>query len=458
SLNNEEDADLSMDSLKVSLLCPMGKTRMKIAARFRNCTHITCFDLDSYLQMNEGRLVWSCCICHQKAFSVDSLIIDKYLTHLAETLHRSAIEVEFAREGGYRAIKADGTEVPSSDDGEGEETKERTIMKLTEGIELIKDSDFIVLGNDDPNEHETAEVIAPPMPLSRPEIVFIKTVSATPGGSTLADSDTSSSLSSGSDYTRPPSTSTTSSMRSTVVVDRIMGAEASSSTGGRYNTNRFNNHQLRTLQQFFDNQVYPKDDDIEMLSKELQVPQRVVLVWFQNAREKITARAHLINQNRPNVEGVDRSLTGKEQTASHPSTSSTTSHSPRGSAAGETVPAGTHEIEMVGQITATPRTVPQERMRAWSGMSLHPGAMSIRPTAARVSFSVSTPSHKESESATPSRKESDSAASSQVESAASTPLGGAVQNTPVLRRSKRLSEKMTPSQPPTKKAKISRLE
>ncbi|GMR38517.1 hypothetical protein PMAYCL1PPCAC_08712, partial [Pristionchus mayeri] len=353
SLNNQEDEDLSMDSLKVSLLCPMGKTRMKIAARFRDCTHITCFDLDSYLQMNEGRIVWSCCICDKQAVSIDSLIVDKYLTHLAENVHRSAIGVEVAKDGSYRAIRADGTEVPSSDDGEGEETKERAIMELSDGIELIKDSNFIVLGIDDPNESEATEVTATPMSLTRPEIVFVKTVPATAGGSTFVDSDASSSLSSVSGCSRAPSTtSSTSSTRTPVVVDPSIGvAEASLSMGRRDNKNRFSDNQLRTLQQYFDYQAFPKDDDLEMLAKKLQVPQHVVLTWFKKARQRITLRAPRISLNQPTVEGVDRSMMKNEQIGSHPSTSSTASHSPSGSTDGDTVPAGTRETDVIGQIT-----------------------------------------------------------------------------------------------------------
>jgi AT-binding transcription factor 1 len=41
------------------------------------------------------------------------------------------------------------------------------------------------------------------------------------------------------------------------------------STGRRANRTRFTDFQLRTMQEFFDKQAYPKDDDLEMLSKKL---------------------------------------------------------------------------------------------------------------------------------------------------------------------------------------------
>ncbi|KAJ1358419.1 hypothetical protein KIN20_016841 [Parelaphostrongylus tenuis] len=48
--------------------------------------------------------------------------------------------------------------------------------------------------------------------------------------------------------------------------------------------------------------AYPKDDDLEVLSKKLQLSPRVIVVWFQNARQK----ARKIYENQPNHESTDR--------------------------------------------------------------------------------------------------------------------------------------------------------
>uniref|UniRef100_A0A1I7S1D6 Zinc finger protein n=1 Tax=Bursaphelenchus xylophilus TaxID=6326 RepID=A0A1I7S1D6_BURXY len=74
------------------------------------------------------------------------------------------------------------------------------------------------------------------------------------------------------------------------------------STGRRANRTRFTDFQLRTLQEFFDRQAYPKDDDLEMLSKKLSLSPRVIVVWFQNARQK----ARKIYENQPNQDNTDR--------------------------------------------------------------------------------------------------------------------------------------------------------
>uniref|UniRef100_A0A8C1T9J8 Si:ch73-386h18.1 n=1 Tax=Cyprinus carpio TaxID=7962 RepID=A0A8C1T9J8_CYPCA len=67
----------------------------------------------------------------------------------------------------------------------------------------------------------------------------------------------------------------------------IYGSKRSSRT-------RFTDYQLRLLQDFFDANAYPKDDEFEQLSNLLKLSTRVIVVWFQNARQK--ARKNYENQ------------------------------------------------------------------------------------------------------------------------------------------------------------------
>lgn len=82
--------------------------------------------------------------------------------------------------------------------------------------------------------------------------------------------------------------SSMNSMISSPVSTRPASSTANASTTGRRaNRTRFTDLQLKTLQDFFDKQAYPKDDDLEMLSKKLSLSPRVIVVWFQNARQKV---------------------------------------------------------------------------------------------------------------------------------------------------------------------------
>lgn len=59
-------------------------------------------------------------------------------------------------------------------------------------------------------------------------------------------------------------------------------ANAATMSGGkRANRTRFTDYQIKVLQEFFENNSYPKDSDLEYLSKLLLLSPRVIVVWFQ---------------------------------------------------------------------------------------------------------------------------------------------------------------------------------
>ena len=74
-----------------------------------------------------------------------------------------------------------------------------------------------------------------------------------------------------------------------------------SAAAKRANRTRFTDYQIKVLQEFFENNAYPKDDDLEYLSKLLGLSPRVIVVWFQNARQK----ARKIYENQPQMEAEE---------------------------------------------------------------------------------------------------------------------------------------------------------
>ena len=69
-------------------------------------------------------------------------------------------------------------------------------------------------------------------------------------------------------------------------------------SGRRANRTRFTDYQIKVLQEYFDHNAYPKDDDLDHLSKMLGLSPRVIVVWFQNARQK----ARKTYENQPPVD------------------------------------------------------------------------------------------------------------------------------------------------------------
>ncbi|KAJ8677417.1 hypothetical protein QAD02_013204 [Eretmocerus hayati] len=95
--------------------------------------------------------------------------------------------------------------------------------------------------------------------------------------------------------------STNSPTRGSELIHNGMSAVASNgniNSGKRANRTRFTDYQIKVLQEFFENNAYPKDDDLEYLSKLLSLSPRVIVVWFQNARQK----ARKVYENQPPTE------------------------------------------------------------------------------------------------------------------------------------------------------------
>ncbi|XP_013385044.1 E3 SUMO-protein ligase PIAS2 isoform X3 [Lingula anatina] len=80
-LSHDPDSEIATTSLRVSLICPLGKMRMQIPCRASTCTHLQCFDAYTFLQMNEKKPTWICPVC-DKPTSFEKLIIDGLFTEI----------------------------------------------------------------------------------------------------------------------------------------------------------------------------------------------------------------------------------------------------------------------------------------------------------------------------------------------------------------------------------------
>lgn len=113
-LGGVDDDEVAMAQLKISLLCPLSRTRISLPARCKKCSHLQCFDLYNYLQMNEKRPTWRCPVCSDWA-PYKLLIIDAYFQNVLSTVDADAVEVELLMDGAYRTVKRECIDVDSDD-------------------------------------------------------------------------------------------------------------------------------------------------------------------------------------------------------------------------------------------------------------------------------------------------------------------------------------------------------
>ncbi|KAF6150463.1 hypothetical protein GIB67_030264 [Kingdonia uniflora] len=110
--NADSDSDLEVvaDSVTVNLRCPMSGSRMKIAGRFRPCAHMGCFDLETFIELNQRSRkasisnIWQCPIC-LKNYSLENIIIDSYFNRIMNMMRdcsEDVNEIDVKPDGSWR--------------------------------------------------------------------------------------------------------------------------------------------------------------------------------------------------------------------------------------------------------------------------------------------------------------------------------------------------------------------
>ncbi|ONI23936.1 hypothetical protein PRUPE_2G216700 [Prunus persica] len=79
--DSDSDLEVISDSVSVNLRCPMSGCRMKVAGRFKPCVHMGCFDLDTFVELNQRSRKWQCPVC-LKNYSLEDIIIDRYFNRI----------------------------------------------------------------------------------------------------------------------------------------------------------------------------------------------------------------------------------------------------------------------------------------------------------------------------------------------------------------------------------------
>uniref|UniRef100_A0A8C0FFC4 Protein inhibitor of activated STAT 3 n=1 Tax=Bubo bubo TaxID=30461 RepID=A0A8C0FFC4_BUBBB len=102
-LTADPDSEIATTSLRVSLMCPLGKMRLIVPCRAITCTHLQCFDAALYLQMNEKKPTWTCPVCDKKA-PYDGLIIDGLFMEILNSC-TDCDEIQFMEDGSWCPMK-----------------------------------------------------------------------------------------------------------------------------------------------------------------------------------------------------------------------------------------------------------------------------------------------------------------------------------------------------------------
>jgi len=139
------DPDLATTSYRFSLVCPLGKMRMKIPAKSIHCDHLQCFDASTFILMNEKKPTWMCPTCNKPCL-YDDIQIENYFLEVVSspTLKSCTKEIE---------ILADGTWIVYEENKETKNTNSTpdTKVKPIDSVDLDSDDEKCIEPKTEPS-------------------------------------------------------------------------------------------------------------------------------------------------------------------------------------------------------------------------------------------------------------------------------------------------------------------
>jgi len=158
-INKLTDSDISFESHRVSLNCPLGKMRLRIPVRSSECDHYQCFDAELYLQMNEKKPSWLCPACNKKA-EYKTLFIDGLFTKILKEAPSDASEIEFSDDGNWKVVQNQNKSITLTPQRRKIEEVETSSIKKSKPDE---EEDVIELSSDSEDDNNNENLQAQPL-------------------------------------------------------------------------------------------------------------------------------------------------------------------------------------------------------------------------------------------------------------------------------------------------------
>ncbi|KAI9714852.1 MAG: SUMO ligase siz1 [Bogoriella megaspora] len=92
-ISKANDPDIVATSSVMSLKDPVSYLRIQTPCRSSVCTHNQCFDVESFLQLQEQAPTWTCPICN-KIVSFEALSVDQYVQDILQSTSSDQVTIE----------------------------------------------------------------------------------------------------------------------------------------------------------------------------------------------------------------------------------------------------------------------------------------------------------------------------------------------------------------------------
>lgn len=143
--------------------CPLAFVRIVTPIRSIHCSHLQCFDANTFLVMNEQTPTWSCPVCYKKIDSCDDLVLDGYFLEILNDTPSHIDSVKVETDGQITLINESSSPGDESDvEEEVPKNKEETVVELLDDddnnnsipnnkilLKRSREDDNSILTNDD---------------------------------------------------------------------------------------------------------------------------------------------------------------------------------------------------------------------------------------------------------------------------------------------------------------------
>ncbi|XP_022737522.1 E4 SUMO-protein ligase PIAL2-like isoform X2 [Durio zibethinus] len=99
----DSDSDIIEGPSRISLKCPISRTRIKTPVKGHACKHLQCFDFNNYVDINSRRPSWRCPHCNQHVCYTD-IRVDQNMFKVLKDVSEDVSDVIISADGSWKAV------------------------------------------------------------------------------------------------------------------------------------------------------------------------------------------------------------------------------------------------------------------------------------------------------------------------------------------------------------------
>ncbi|GMI76433.1 PROTEIN INHIBITOR OF ACTIVATED STAT LIKE 2 [Hibiscus trionum] len=105
-----EDSDLIEGPSRISLKCPISRTRIGTPVKGHACKHLQCFDFKNYVDINSRRPSWRCPHCNQH-ICYTNINVDQHMVKVLKEVAEDVSDVIISADGSWKAVMENDDDV-----------------------------------------------------------------------------------------------------------------------------------------------------------------------------------------------------------------------------------------------------------------------------------------------------------------------------------------------------------